>query len=341
MVDNVVQVAIHVLRRKGPNEFEFILGKDHLNLSPTVIRVVEELHGLYSSKASKAYGAFAEDAVNYPAQTFIGDFEKGGYRDFATLTKNLMGSLTVQAQTRSAAGGGNVLFAHFVKDAQVYLMVAVVTEKLGALLTSDLDVKDVTHLDFEGFRFAGRVNVTSWLNGGDRYIGFLKGKGNVAEYFKEFLGCTTTRQDKTDTTRLIEALEEFSEPAKGHVSDRAEFLQRAFAICQRYAREDMSLDFETFANELFPAQPEVLTKALADPNRALGDGFKPNQRALSALVRYRAATPYWSLDLDRRAIAEGKASYDPERRTLTLRELPEALIAKLDRNSESDAVDHV
>ncbi len=341
MVDNVVQVAIHVLRRKGPSEFEFILGKEHLTLSPTVVRVVEELHGLYSSKASKAYGAFAENAADYPAQTFIGDFEKGGYRDFATLTRDLMTTLTTQAQRKAAAGGGNVLFAHFEKDAQVYLMVAVVTEKLGALLTSDLDVKDVTHLDFEGFRFAGRVNITSWLSGGDRYIGFLKGKGNVAEYFKEFLGCATTRQDKTDTTRLIEALEEFAEPSKGFVADRPDFLQRAFAICQRYAREDLSLDFQTFANELFPDQPEVLTKALADPDRALSDGFKPNQRALSALVRYKAATPYWSLDLDRRAIAEGKVSYDPERKTLTLRELPGALIEKLDRNSESDVVDHV
>ena len=115
MADNVIQVAVHDLRRKGAGDFEIILGKAQLKVSETVERVVNELHALYASKATKAHGKFSDQVVNYPAQTFIADFQKGGYKDFAELTKRLMDTLAFQAKQKAGATGGHVLFAHIEK----------------------------------------------------------------------------------------------------------------------------------------------------------------------------------------------------------------------------------
>lgn len=331
MNDKVHQVAIHDLRRKGAGDFETILGKEQLRVSSTVVRVVNELYALYASRASKAHGRFSADVQNYPAQTYISDFHSGGYEGFAELTKNLMTTLTIQARRKAGATGGHVLFAHIERDDSIYLMVAIINDKLGALLTNDLDIADVQHLDLDGFRFAGRVNITAWLADADRYIGFLKGKGDVAEYFKEFLGCDTTVQDLQDTRTLIQLLEKFADPAKGVVKDKHEFLQRAYEICERHVREAAPLDFEVFANELYPDKPEILAKALGDPDLALGDGFVPNRRSLRALVRFKAKTSLWSVEFDRAALATGKIVYDPDRKTITLKELPEELIEELER----------
>lgn len=334
MVDKVVQVAVHDLRRKGQGDFETGLGKAQLNVSPTVVRVVNELHSLYASKASKAHGRFSENVADYPAQTFISDFEKGQYQDFVELTQKLMGTLTVQARRKSGATGGHVLFAHLEKDAHVYLMVAIINDRLGAALTNDLDITDVMHLDLDGFRFAGRVNITAWLANADRYIGFLKGKGDVAEYFKEFLGCDTTVQDIKDTKTLVRVLENFADPAKGAVKDKSAFLQRAFEICERHVREGIPLDFEVLSNELYPEKPEDLAKALGDPDLALGDGFIPNPRSLRALVKFKAKTPQWSVEFDRSALADGKIVYDREKKTITFKELPAEFIEELERERE-------
>ncbi|MGO7130376.1 nucleoid-associated protein [Rhizobium leguminosarum] len=334
MVDNVVQVAVHDLRRKGQGDFETILGKAQLNVSPTVVRVVNELHSLYASKASKAHGRFSEKVADYPAQSFISDFEKGKYQDFADLTQKLMDTLTVQARRKPGATGGHVLFAHIEKDNHVYLMVAIINDKLGAALTNDLDIADVKHLDLDGFRFAGRVNITAWLADADRYIGFLKGKGDVAEYFKEFLGCDTTVQDIQDTKTLIRVLENFADPAKGAVKDKNVFFQRAYEICERHVREGLPLDFQAFSNELYPEEPDVLAKALGDPDLALGDGFVPNRRSLRALVRFKAKTSQWSVEFDRSALAEGKIVYDHEKKTITFKELPAELVEELERERE-------
>jgi nucleoid-associated protein len=334
MVDSVVGVAIHDLKKSEGSDFEIVFGKNQLSVSPTVIRVVNELHKLYASRASKAHGKFSTDAVNYPAQTYIASFEQSEFRDFATLTQNLMGVLQVQARRKSGATGGHVLFAHFEKDSQEYLLVAIITDKLGALLSRDMDIRDVHHLDLDGFRFAGRVNISAWKSGEERYIGFLKGKGDVAEYFKEFLGCDTTAQDRADTTALINVLREFADKSKDLVKDKDAFLKRAFDICQRHIREGAPLDFEAFANELLPDSPSELARALGDPDVALGDGFVPDKRALSALVKVKVTTDLWSMEFDRRAIAQGKIVYDPEKKTITINELPEDLIRELDRDRQ-------
>ncbi|TIL93073.1 MAG: hypothetical protein E5Y73_14895 [Mesorhizobium sp.] len=112
-----------------------------------------------------------------------------------------MTTLTVQARRKPGATGGHVLFAHLEKDEQRFLLVAIINDKLGAALTKSFDIASVEHLDLDGFRFAGRINMTAWTNSADRYIGFLKGKRNVAEYFKEFLGCDSTVQDLEDPIR--------------------------------------------------------------------------------------------------------------------------------------------
>ncbi|MBM7331867.1 hypothetical protein JS562_55060, partial [Agrobacterium sp. S2] len=69
MVDSVIQVALHDLRRKGASDFETKFGKAQLEVSETVVRVVNEIHGLYASKATKAHGKFSTQIADYPAQT--------------------------------------------------------------------------------------------------------------------------------------------------------------------------------------------------------------------------------------------------------------------------------
>lgn len=203
MPSRIYHVAIHDLRRKSEDEFEFVVGKNDLQKGPTVVRVVDELHKLYARRASKLHGKFSADTVNFPTQGFVRTYIDQGSKEFDVLTASLMTILVTQARRKPGATGGHVFFVHFEDDAQQYIMIAIVNDKLGAAITKDFDVSDVTTLDLDDFRFAGRINLTAWINGEERYVGFLRGKGNVAEYFKEFLGCDTTVQDRQDTHSLV------------------------------------------------------------------------------------------------------------------------------------------
>ncbi|GAP24073.1 hypothetical protein GLF_0955 [Gluconobacter frateurii NBRC 101659] len=94
-------------------------------------------------------------------------------------------------------------------------------------------MEDVKHLDLEGFRFAGRINLTAWAAGAERYISFLKGKSDVSEYFRLFLGCDSVVEARVDTSNLVMALKEFVTAEKMTERDGNEFLARAKAICER------------------------------------------------------------------------------------------------------------
>jgi nucleoid-associated protein len=332
MPNKIFHVAIHDLRRKGENDFEFIVGKNDLKQGPTVVRVVDELHRLYARRASKSHGKFSIDAVNFPTQKFIRTYIDKGSNDFDLLTTSLMTTLVTQARRKPGATGGHVFFVHFENEAKHFIMIAIVNDRLGAAITRDFDVSDVTTLDLDGFRFAGRINLTAWLNGEERYLGFLKGKGDVAEYFKEFLGCEATVEDKSDTQALVAALKQFAESQKMSGADRDEFLLKAKTICDTSAKKREGLEIAAFANELFPKEPDLLLKELTDDTRKINDGFIPNRRVLGTLVRFRAKTPLWSIEFEREAIAQGKVRYNAVANTLTLNDIPAELAEELKAN---------
>lgn len=326
---NIFHVAIHDLRRKDENDFEFIVGKNDLKKGATVVRVVDELHRLYARRASKSHGKFSTDTANFPTQGNIRTYVDNGSKEFDQLTAALMTTLVTQARRKTGATGGHVFFVHFEDEAKQFIMIAIVNDRLGAAITKDFDVSDVTTLDLEGFRFAGRINLTSWLNGEERYVGFLKGKGDVAEYFKEFLGCDLTVQDRQDTLSLVAALKHFADTQKMNNADRDEFLQKAKTVLDVSAGKREALDFAAFANELSPKDPGLLLNILTDDTRKINDGFIPDRRALATLVRFKAKTSLWSVEFEREAITQGKVRYNPTANTLTISDIPADLASEL------------
>lgn len=338
MSNNIRHLAVHDLSRTGSG-LQFVHGRDDLSVNATTQRIVDELDEMYGKRSSKAHGQFSDDRDNYPAAGYFEAYLAGGAADdFANLTQLLMNTLVSKARGVPNAGAGHVFFAQFERDGQELMLIAIVTEKIGAALTQEFDAKEVKHLDLEGYRFAGRIDLTAWQSGEERYVGFLRGRGDVAEYFKEFLGCVSSVSDKTSTQELVTALREFADDQHLSVTQRDDLMVRAKAILDRSARSNEPVDFEAFANELVPAAPQTLTEHLGQPARALGDGFVPNNRVLNTLVKFKARTPHWSIEMDRGALRDGEILYDPARNTLTITNLPADLSASL-RDEFADVPD--
>ena len=333
--NTIINVAVHDLN-KVENLFQIVLGKSDLKVTAPVQRVVDQLHSLYGRRTSKSHGRFAADEDNYPTQKHLRSYVESDEQPFDVLTEALMKTLQMHAQAKAAATGGHVFFAHFERDQRHYLLVAIVNDTLGAALTKQHDVQDVTHLDVDGFRFAGRINITAWANSEDRYIGFLKGKGNVAEYFQSFLGCDDAVQEKADTKNLVDALKSFADKQGYEPEARTTFLAKAKEICERSASKKEEISFDALTNELTPDDPEALRDFLADPDLMLNDRFIPNRAILNSLVRFKAKTSHWSVEFDREAIRDREVVYDPEHGTLTLRNLPDELKDKLRSEVEDD-----
>jgi nucleoid-associated protein len=339
MPSTIRNVGVHDLRRTATG-LEVVLGRDGLPVNAVTQRVVDNLDDMYSKRSSKAHGRFSDDVANYPTSGYFMAYLNGPKcGEFGEFTSRSMATLLAKARRVPNAGAGHVFFAHFARDGREFVLIAIVNEKLGAALTNSFEVQDITHLDLDGFRFAGRVDMTSWQAGDERYISFLRGRGDIAEYFKEFLGCVSPTTDKQSTEELVVALKGYADHQAMEATARDDFLARAKTALDRVARTREPLAFQALANELVPDSPEVLAEYLADPDRKLGDGFVPNTRILGTLVKFRARTRLWSIEMDRSAIRDGEIRFDPEENTLTILTLPADLTEQLRAEFADDAAD--
>lgn len=306
-----------------------------LALTAPVTKLVEDIHELYAEKPGKGYGRFEADEINFPAASILRSHFKAKSASFLDTSKKLMSVLAAKASPVALATGGFVLMASMSNAAGArWFVVAIINNVHGSAVNeSTLDVVDSVHVDMQNLRVAGRVSVGDWL-GGDpdmRYVGFLKQKGGVSDYFKMFLGCNELIASVEETKKLVGELKRFAFDSEMSDEEQEAFLRRAYDFGIECQRNDAPLSLETLSNAVHPSDPKALQKALAHASVQINDGFVPDGRVLKAFVRIKAKTPFWSIDIDRQALVSGQIRYDQKKHTLTLLELPEALEAELRR----------
>jgi nucleoid-associated protein len=312
--------GFHASLRDNPNE-----------VSDTTKKAVNLLIKEYAKRAGKAHGQFEADEDNYPVQGYLRRHFADKSTDFVTMTSSMMTTLCAKAKGKAATPGG-VIFAHTQTGEAEHMIVAIVTEEWGVALRAGLEVEGDEYLDLKGFRFAGRVNITEWLDNGDKYLSFLKGKGHeVSEYFKSFLGCANSVTYYADTKGLKDALDEFAEQSNLNEAQRRSFFDKAYEICARHQKSHTPLELETFANELWPNAPDALTAIFGNPERKLSDGFVPDKRIINGFIKFSGKTDNWKLEFSREAIQKQEIFFDEDDETLTIKNLPLELKERLRR----------
>ncbi|OHA83383.1 MAG: hypothetical protein A2937_03605 [Candidatus Yonathbacteria bacterium RIFCSPLOWO2_01_FULL_47_33b] len=332
-MSTIDSVVIHKLVKERHGRATVVTRSSTLNVTEPVQKLVHDIHGLYADRTGKGYGRFHADETNYPASRILRKTFKDKSKSFLEASQDLMKVLATKAGQAPLATGGYVLMAQITDTAKVrWFLVAIITNIKGSAINDDsLEVVDSVHVDLQNLRVAGRVNLTDWLKGEKdvRYIGFLKQRGEVSDYFKLFLGCDELIASTEETKKLVAVLKDFAKKSGLTPEQQEDFLKAAHDHCSDRQRNDQPLILETLTNAIWPDDPQSLQKALTTGDVQISDGFVPDGRSLKTLVKIKAKTPLWSVEIDRRALTNGQAKYDSEKHTLTLTNLPENLEAEL------------
>lgn len=335
--NEIVAVIVHDLIKAGTLSVDE--RPDLLPVTATVQRLVDQLVSEYAKRSGKSHGRFIDQEDNYPIQKYIREYYTEHSKTFLELSQAMMKTLCAKA-TGTAATGGHVFIAQISHDELNYLIVAILTDELGAALTAGKELTDSIYLDIKGFRFAGRIDMTNWQNGGERYLSFLKGRkqDRVSDYFKAFLGCDNSVVAAAETAILLAGLELFVAQQEMDEVAKDEFLTKAFHICSRLASDDEPIDIQEFANELWPSEPEQLVAVLSAPDLKLSEGFVPDKRTLRRLVKFSGKTPLWKIEFERTALNQGQIVFNDDE-TLTINNLPEELKDRLRKEFKQDDED--
>lgn len=338
-INNTIRYAVvHKLEKQRFQESTVVLRQTCLDIRPPLETLIDRVHRLYVDQPSKGYGMFEEDLDIYPTQRHVQQYYADKDINFHTLSVHLMNILRGKINQENLSTGGYVLMAHVTHREKEWLLIVMLTDVNGSAINDQLEVVSTVHLDLEHLRVAGRINLTGWQDGEDRYIGFLKGKAEVSEYFKHFLGCNDVVSASKETLKLVDTLKRFASEQKLDDASRDRFLTDARDYCLECIQKNTPLSIEIIANRLCPDQPEALQKVFAAPECELADGFIPDRRIIKSFVRFKAKTPTWSLEFDRKAIRNGELKFDKHSGTLTITSLPHPLLTELSEEITEDDV---
>ncbi|HJV25310.1 MAG TPA: nucleoid-associated protein [Aromatoleum sp.] len=321
----ITHLVVHKLHRSGESPASAELREAACRVDDAAVRMVERLCSHYADRSSKGYGRFEDDENAFPLPRLVREHVVDKSLDFAALSKRMMDAMCLCADEEGADISGYVVVARIMEGASDCLWVAVVGEAVGSAVTGAFDVIDCLHLDFSALPAAGRIDLSGWQRGDERYISFLKGRGDVAPWFKRFLGCSDIVIALKETKKLVQRLSDFAETQRLDPPSRDAMLERAHGYLDELGESGSPLAIDEVARKIWPEQPERLDAVLTGGEAPLASGFVPDRRAIRPLVRFRAAGEQWKLEFDRSSLHSGAVHYDRTSDTLVLSGLPEYL----------------
>ncbi|MDO4626900.1 MAG: nucleoid-associated protein [Pasteurellaceae bacterium] len=299
---NIEHIIYHILNKEVqgnpsivPSPTEIVPTEVHLNFLSKLVEA-------YSGKTGKGFGQFDTDEDSYPMPRIVREYLTN--QDFYSATERMMNTLSTRIQEQPLATGGKVFIIHFTENHSEYLLIAMLSEKT-AFSTTDWQLEEEEVLALEHLKYAGRINLTAWLAGEQRYISFLKGQGDVAQYFKFFLGCNDVLIAQQETKKLVEHLEEFANEQELDVEQKTEFFERAQEYLYEISNNEEPFSAETFANRVWSENPQALKYKLSDAENGVSDGFIPDKRSIKKLSTFTGKTRHWRLSFDRTAVLSG------------------------------------
>ena len=321
----ISSLVIHRLIREaeGPSRVELRAAPNPLD--DAAVRLMERLCRHFSERPGKGFGHFEQDERNFPMPGLVRRHVQEQSLDFASLSAEMVTHLQQRVDEDKVEEGGYVLIARATVFGADCLYVALLQETLGTVIGDGLAVHDSPHLDFAGLQVAGRIDLSAWQAGAERYIAFLKGRGDVAGWFKRFLGCTDVVIALKETKKLVETLTHFAETQQLEAPARDELMERAHLILEQMNESGAALDLAEVASQVFPDAPQKLADTLKDEALDLASGFVPDKRALRPLIRFKASAEDWKLEFDRSGLRSGSVQYDKTSNTLVLTNVPENL----------------
>lgn len=326
-------LTLHKLIKPADQPAQIELRPTNCAPSAAAERLVSRVCALYTSRSSKGYSRFGDEPMHASddmAEDFVLARQLHAYvvdkrLDFHTLTQKMMQALQHCFDADSGEESGYVLIARLQEGNTDTLWIALLGEQEGIAVSGALDILDCAHLDLTQLRAAARIDLSGWQRGDERYLSFLKGRSDIAPWFKRFLGCAEVVVAAKETKKLVRVLHDFAESSGLEANERDALLQRAHAHLDELSEQGAPLALDELIRDVTPYEPERLEAALQSQPMPLNEGFVPDRRAILPLVRFKASAEQWKIEFERSGLLSGAVQYDRASDTLVLSGVPDYL----------------
>lgn len=335
---NLQRAALHrIIKKQYEKDVELKTRDQELPITEAVINLVDEVHQRYGSRIGKVFGRFEDEGENHEeGPTFrrlVCDYIKDR-RSFIEFSIDATHYLAELMREVNLAAGGYLMFADFSLHSHRYLLVVMLSDKIGKAIDDRMEVVDLIHLDLETLHVAGRLDMAIWDDPDNRqhYLSFISGRSSsegVSGYFRKFLGCELAIKPKEETKALIQSIHQFASSQHLQGDERSHFLDRVYDYCQEKAKSGDPLFLEDFSAYINENDKQEFLSFLEKRNIQLNNGFQPHPVELRRLKRFEGKLKSMRLSFES-DVWGTLIKRTEDKKGLIITEIPEELRQQLD-----------
>ena len=332
---NVNALVIHKLEKRQQGNAKLTKAKKQLTITAVHQAFMSELKDAYYKKSNPIYGVFDAAADSFPYQKFIGDYLAGKIT-FLEFTDKAVTHFETIINGIPQATGGYVLFCDF-ETTDKFITAIVLNDKESYFITETLDISNEFILDIGKLDVANFVNCSKWQEGQDVYLSFTKGKKDVSNYFKTFIGCTDFTSAKESSENLKRALTDYLRQEGMDAAAIEQTKAAIFSYCERQMKkkEDIHLDF--VSSLINQEEPEKFREFAAGESYQVSAAFKGHS-SLRSLKYYSYKSKDLVIEFDSKLLGD-KVIYDQKKDQLIIKQVPADLKQQLGVDGKNEKAD--
>ena len=260
---------------------------------------VEKVTKLFRKHQSgRIYGHFQADTNAYPFSRLLSECTANG-GDFLSFSKDTAALLVARMKDIPAATGGYFFAARFTEDEEDLLLILMLRQEQGHAIDDEtLTLKRSMNLQMEQLDLAARISISGWHAGRPEPVSLVRGRKEVSDYFKSFIGLHQPRTNTEGTQKLRDFIEQWMEVNEYSRSEKEDVRERVLDYAKK--RKDEPVDLQVVSTLVDPDRHE---KFFTDANESgLGAEFHIDRRSLSPWVRVIYSDPDIKLNFARRQL---------------------------------------
>lgn len=288
---SVEKTIVHELRKDVNSSPEIIMRQSVIQTDSKVERLFSDLFVLYSRYSTKGLGSFDTDTNTYPFSRDLSDFLLSqSDQSFIIFTQKAMGHIKSRISEANLATGGYILFFFCVDQedtSKYYLFITLLRQTRGCVITQNLEIDDVEHLDIGNLHIGCQINIFEWKNNGvNPYITFIKGSSSrtTPDYFLRSIGCSEYTNTKAQTHEFIRALGDYAIQYCFTHEQKCNMHQRV----HRHCTDVNQVNLNSISEIIDPDHPERFSVFVNERTYKFSEGFDPDKRVLKALKEFSA-----------------------------------------------------
>lgn len=278
---------------------------------------VEKVTKLFRKHQSgRIYGNFESDTNAYPFSRLLTECTASS-GNFLSFSKDTAALLVAKMKIIPAATGGYFFAARFSKEGEDLLLILMLRQEQGHAIDEEkLTLKRSMNLQMEQLDLAARISISDWQASRPEPVSLVRGRKEVSEYFKSFIGLHEPRTNTQGTQKMRDFIEKWMEDKNYSISEKEEVRERVLEYAKK--RKDEPVELSVIATLVDSGRHESFFVEANDAG--LGSEFHIDRRSLSPWVRVIYNDSDIKLNFSRRLLNK-RVRYDKDNKTIVIKDI--------------------